>query len=935
MKIGLLSCAAWAASIPLATLSNQAAAQSAPTSPESESQPSAAPSPAPDKGEIVVTGIRGSLERAAEIKRDAVQVVDSIVAQDIGKLPDPTTAAALQRVPGVQVSVNRNNELGDVRVRGLPDVLTTVDGREIFTTTGRKLDLQALPAEALARVDVYKSQTPDLIEGGLAGSIDLRLNKPFSFNKPTVVLSARGNYGLRADKGDPQLGLLVTDRWHTGIGEIGALLNVTWSRSSYERDETILSGLRSSAATPLNTAGYLVPNILQNFPEQGRLWRTQANAAIGWRPSPSLEVYLDGLYTRMRDRGAHYGANVQPFTTNVTMTNVQASNNCFQSRVTAAGQNPTIQTDAAGNKTLQAYTLQNLCYLNSATFNNVVVNQTTQARDNLEQNKLVAGGFRFDRDGWKANVDISYQSSRADNALVIADIGQRLPSLTLTTNDDGIAGFGVPGNALLTTDNLYIRNSFQQNFSVTQGDLFAVKADGERELGGLLTAFKVGARYAARTADSQSVVLNTPFPKGNIGTATEATAVKVLATGLPADFLSIGSPAPSINGGVAFYVPDPDFLLSSAGQDALRTYVGLPTGRPAFQKTRQFNSREKTYSAYAELDYAIPVATGVVIDGVVGGRYVRTERTVTTFVASGTTFQPLSATTTDNDFLPTVTARLKLDNGIQARLGFSRSIRRPEFSDLNPAVTLSLSNNPFVQSGGSAGNPNLREQKSDSYDATLEYYFRGGYVAVAGYYRKITDRVISGAATETYNGIDYSVTRPRNLGKATLKGVEVSSQYFLDFLPGALSGVGLQGTFTLADSEIGGSDPLAGNPLQGVSKYNFTAGLLYEKFGISGRLVYTYRSKYFDSDQTGSISVRPITADQVSTVFVPTLLSYVRPAGRLDFNIGYDVTPAIRLDVGGTNILRNKTKDYLGRSYENFEGFYDETIYSVGVRIRL
>src|SRR3546814_4702956 len=82
--------------------------------------------------QIVVTGVRRSLERAADIKRESVQVVDAIVAQDIGKLPDPTTAAALQRVPGVQVSVNRNNELGDVRVRGLPDVLTTVNGRSLF-----------------------------------------------------------------------------------------------------------------------------------------------------------------------------------------------------------------------------------------------------------------------------------------------------------------------------------------------------------------------------------------------------------------------------------------------------------------------------------------------------------------------------------------------------------------------------------------------------------------------------------------------------------------------------------------------------------------------------------------------------------------------------------------------------------------------------------
>jgi iron complex outermembrane receptor protein len=890
--------------------------------------------------EIVVTGVRDSLERAAEVKRDAVQVVDSIVAQDIGKLPDPTTAAALQRVPGIQVSVSRTNELGDVRVRGLPDVLTTVDGREVFTTTGRRLDLQDVPAEALGRIDVFKSQTPDLVEGGLAGVIDLRLNKPLSFRKPTIVLTARGNYGLRSEKFSPQFGALATNRWDTGIGEIGVLVNGTWSRNDYQRDQTILSGLRSTAATPLNTAGYLIPNILQNFPEEGRIDRTQANAAIQWQASPSLELYVDGLYTRSHDRGAHYGANVQPFTTNVTLTNVQASSNCFQARATAAGQNPTIQTDSAGNRTLQAFTVQNLCYLNSATLNNVVVNQTTQARDIVQQNKLIAGGLRFDQAGWKANLDLSYQTSRSDRTLIIADIGQRLPSLTLRPNVDGIAEFEVPGNALLSIDDLYMRNSFQQQFGLTEGDLFAVKADTEKSFDGILSRVRFGARYARRAADSYQTNLNTALPGGNIGTATEATAVRVQATGLlPLGFLSIGSPAPSINGGTAFYVPDPEFLLSDDGQDALRTYVRLPTGRPGFQKERQFNAREETIAAYGELGYAIPFGDNAVIDGILGGRYVRTNRTITTFSVTGSganaVYTPVTADATNEDFLPTATARLKLDNGLQARLGYTRSIRRPEFGDLNPVRTLSLSNNPFVQSSGSAGNPDLKEQKSDSYDATLEYYFRGGYVAVAGYYRKIKDRVINGAATETVNGVDYSVTRPRNLGEASLKGVEVSGQYFLDFLPGALSGLGLQGAFTLADSEIGGDDPLAGNPLQGVSKYNYTAGLLYEKHGISGRLVYTWRSKYFDSDQTGSISVRPIDAGQINTIFVPTLLSYVRPAGRLDFNIGYDLNDAIRIDFGGTNVLRNKTRDYLGQSFATFEGFYDETTYSLGLRVRL
>jgi TonB-dependent receptor len=930
IKLAGLVCAASVMALSVAATAN---AQTAPAAPDATAAP--APEQEAQNPEIVVTGIRQSLTRAAEIKQNAVQVVDSIVAQDIGKLPDPTTAAALSRVPGIQVSNNRNNELGDVRVRGLPDVLTTINGREVFTTTGRKFDLQDLPAEALARIDVYKSQSPDLIEGGLAGVIDMQLNRPFNFNKPTAVISARGNYGKRVDKFSPQFGALVTDRWDTGIGEIGALINATVARNNYERDQTTMSGIRSALATPLNTAGLLVPNIMQNFPEEGHLDRAQVNGSIQWQASPELQVYFDGLYTWTHDRGAHYGANLQPFTTNVTLSDVKLSNNCFDARATAAGQNPTIQTDKAGVKTLQANTVQHLCYLESATFNNLVSNQTTQARDIAQNSMSFAGGLKYEADGLKANLDVSYQTSRNDRTLIIMDIGQRLPSLTLTPNVDGIAEFTVPGNALTSKTNLSMRNSFQQQFGLTEGYLFAMKTDAEQELGGILSSVRFGARYAERSANSYQTNLNTAVPGGNIGTATEAKAVLVSASGMPDNFLALGSPAPSINGGTAFYVPNPDLLLSDSGQDALRRYVGLPTGRPGFQKERQFNASEQTFAGYADVNYKIPLGGSAVIDGLIGARLTRTDRTITTFVLNGTTYTPLAARTSDTDFLPTVTARLKLDGGFQARLGYAKTIRRPEFGDLNPSVTLAQSNNSFVQSTGSAGNPNLREQKSNSYDATLEYYFKGGYLAVAGYYRKIKDRVINGAAAETYGTETYNVTRPRNLGDADLKGVEVSGQYFFDFLPGALAGFGLQGAFTLADSEIKGNDPLAGNPLQGVSKYNYTAGLLYEKFGISGRLVYTYRSKYFDSDQTGSISVRPIAAADVTKVFVPTLLGYVRPAGRLDFSIGYDVTSAIRFDIGGTNVLRSKTRSYLGQSFETFDGFFDETVYSAGVRVRL
>src|SRR3546814_19652929 len=94
-----------------------------------------------------------------------------------------------------------------------------------------------------------------------------------------------------------------------------------------------------------------------------------------------------------------------------------------------------------------------------------------------------------------------------------------------------------------------------------------------------------------------------------------------------------------------------------------------------------------------------------------------------------------------------------------------------------------------------------------------------------------------------------------------------------------------------------GYEPLAGRPLFGWSKYNYPAGLLYDKKGLSGRLIWTFRSKYINGDNTGGVAVRPYDESRpIDDPYLPVFLSYVRPAGRLDFSIGYDVTDALRLE---------------------------------------
>jgi iron complex outermembrane receptor protein len=861
--------------------------------------------------EIVVTGIRASLARAAEIKRNAPQIVDSIVAQDIGKFPDPTTAAALQRVPGVQVTVGGNNEIVSPLVRGLSDILTTLDGREIFTAEGRGFAFQDLPAEAIARVDVFKSNTANLIEGGVAGTIDLRLNKAFNYTKPTVALSGKLNYPSNAEKVGPQVSFLATDRWDTGVGEIGALINVSWYDMPYNRPSNYVADRRSGNVGPAGANGLLLPISTGGLNEYGRYQRPQANGSLQWQATPNLEVYVDGLYSAYRSKfsTAFYEYRLGTAT---SVTGVTPTDDCFTANVAPDGFNPNDTTDPAG------VTQQRLCSFSSATFNNPEAFTSTQAHNNRTDTWLAAGGLKYDRERLKANLDVSYERSIVNNENFIVDIGKRVPQVTVgLANGDKTASVTAPGNPMIDAAGYTFINALFQDYVRSSGGLLAIKGDVSYDFDSVLKTIELGGRYADRTALFEQVQLGVSPPGGSFVTPITATTLPLVrAPGIP-----------QINDGAPFLIPSRDYLLSDKGQAALRSFFKAPNGQPAFDPTRRFDVTEKSYAGYAQAGYEIPFGDGPVkLDGKLGVRYSRTERDITgTGVVSGAPVTT-TASKTDTDWLPNASARLQLGGGLQFRATYAKTLARPGFGSLNPGLNYIVSTNPNIRNGGSGGNPDLKPQKSDSFDATAEYYWKDGYFAIAGYYRDISNRVINGVTAEAIDGIVYNISRPRNVGSAKLKGIEVSGQTFFSFLPGELAGLGAFGNFTLADSKVGGGDPLAGYSLQGVSKYNYNVGLLYDRSGISARLVYTYRSKYFDEDRSGTGDVRPVGS--------PAWLNYVRPNGRLDFSVGYDVNENVTLTVEGSNILRSRYRSYINNGYLWRDTRTDDSLYAVSVRTR-
>ena len=213
------------------------------------------PSAPSERDQIVITGIKQSLKSAQNQKRASDTVVDVITAQDIGALPDRSVTEALQRVPGV--SINRfagssdpdhfSAEGSGVVVRGLTYVRSEFNGRDTFSTGvyGQAINFQDVPAELLGSVEVYKETTADRIEGGLSGTINMNLRLPFDNKGLHIGYDLEATYGDFAKKWTPVGSLLVSDNWDTGIGRIGLLGAISYSRLKSRADGVQVSNFQT------------------------------------------------------------------------------------------------------------------------------------------------------------------------------------------------------------------------------------------------------------------------------------------------------------------------------------------------------------------------------------------------------------------------------------------------------------------------------------------------------------------------------------------------------------------------------------------------------------------------------------------------------------------------------------------------------------------
>jgi TonB-dependent receptor len=875
----------------------------------------AAPSstPANTVEEIVVTGVRASVENALEQKQNAMQMVDAIVAEDIGKLPDNSVSEAVQRIPGVQIARARG-DANLVLIRGLPDLVTTINGRQIFSargatpadpTAGRSVSLADIPADLLKQVQVFKTQTPDQFSGGLVGTINVDLRRPFDFDGFEVAGAARGIYSDETDEIDPIASGLISNRWNTDAGEFGAMISASYQGKNYLEANTFdgtydLVDNPTGVATPGNPADDVYrPFVIGSIYTVGETVRQSSNFSLQWRPNDNATFYLDGFYAKYDE---DYALNFW---------------------IPLPGISVTSYTLKPGTNVAQTWNSSDIFTLTS--------NQAF-ARES-ETYQVAIGGEIKVTDDLSVTSDLAYTKSKASNRDAILDTAFIAPRLIVdfsqggasnayVTNADG-SPFDVTDSSHYFLNQLFDQHDDQQGDDVTFTTNLKYTLDGS-----FFKGISAGVQIGTRTAENRAANgAGIPIPAGPPVFVDDVEGI----TGIPG--IQDVSPDGILSGDrdlatTRWFIPNREWLLGNTPE--LREIFGVSPETPPNDPTKFFGDTEDTYAAFVSTNFEFD-AGSVPIDGVIGGRFVKIDSELGYFESATATSQSTFKASNDQ-FLPGLNVRAQFTDSLQLRLAASETFNRPAFASLNPSTNLRQSNGPTLPGQGDGGNPNLEDPQAKNVDLSLEWYFgQGSAVSGAVFHRDIDGYIQSFNAPEVYNGVTYQVTRPRNTD-AKLKGAEFSYTQFYEGLPGWLSGFGTQLNYTYVDATAQIPDLLTSpvqfyeGPVTNVSKNAYNIILIYEKFGLSSRLAYNWRDEYIESyNQSGAQPPKAVV---------------VKDAAQLDFSLGYKVNDKVTVQFDATNLLDEVVINYFGGRSAQDAYLYprdvrsNDTTYSLGVRFR-
>ncbi len=883
--------------------------------------------------EIVVTGIRSSLNKALDIKRDSTQIVDTIVAEDIGKFPDNNVVEALQRVTGVQTTGRGAGEVSTVSIRGLTDVHTTVNGRDVFTGAGRAVALQDIPASLLAGVTVYKTRSAEQVERGIAGSIDIQTHRPFNFDGSKIVVAGRAIYADQADNVDPNLSALLSNRWDLGdAGEFGALINVSYAETNY-RDDTITAGavfpffnenphyeyapyeripnnhsddspiwqagleqgLPYAAGSTLNVGGTDVEYLMMRDAIFGTAFtgereRPAASVSLQWAPNDSLEFVGEAFYTGYRNSSQNamwfsntfenQNGNIDiPIIyegTNVVKEHQGKRNGGFQSGDYSYG-----ETDS-------------FLYALGATWeptDSLTINSELIYQDSEFTTDFFA--MRFDRTSYGLDVDYNDRDG--------------VPSLVLWDNPE-TAGIDESDMAAVANWNA---GTIYDNGGGNSGDASTFTVDADWQLDNrFISAIKVGGRYEIRTAQEFSRT-----QEGAGGQSLQALIDELADAGAGDGSGLVFTVEDYFDGRAnifdSYITADGSYMLDNAA--AVRSAYGLE----AESVYKTFDIEETAAAAYVTADFSL----GDRVSGELGARYVSYEQDMQFWTET----EDGEGIGEASDVLPSLVVNWDITDDLVGRLAYTQTLRMPNFNDLN---ALQYWTPPLTDGAtygtGTGGNPDLEPTESTNYDLSLEWYFaEGSSLYGALFKREIEGLVVPGRTIVMRPDEDnpdemvpYILSAPVNAADGELSGAEIGLVYFPNNLPEALDGLGVQASYTMLDSsqmtpqfntENGSITGYVESKMSGVSDSSYSVVLAYDREVFDVRLSYVWREAFYTGNE--------------AAIFANPIQFWSRPEQSLDFQFSYDVTDSLAVSFDATNLLDDVYQSYYGEGNQNLFNF--------------
>lgn len=741
---------------------------------------------------VVVTGRRAADRLAVDDKRFADNQVDSIRADDVGRLPDQNVAEAVRRLPGVSVS-NDQGEGRYLTVRGVsPDLLNvTLNGQTAPAPEpdGRQVKLDDIPSALIGSVTLVKTLTPDLDANAIAGQVNIETLS--AFDRGRSFATGRAAYGYYDQNGENPYefdatvgGLFGADK------QFGAVFAINHS------DRKIGSQQFAGSEDWMDINGQDVPEEFAIRHYQPHRIRQGAVANLDWRPNDGTKLFLRLLHSVYKDDEVrqHFGFSMPDDEDDYTAQ---------------SGSTGTFTGGGRGERRVRM-----------------------RREDTSTSSASLGGEFRFGEFNERIlNVETTFSQARKRDP--------RRDEWTFRTGSNLGGSYDLSGDPYRITPEAAAYDpanfrGYQVRYGSRQAneDLFQARIDYrfpiDEESG---SWFKLGAKFIDREKDNDED--RATWRQSGAGTLTLAQALA-------------GPYGPAFSGDA--YGPGADHALADAyfnanpGHFSYRAADSLSDSLAA-----DYRITERVGAAYAMAH--LRFGDAAVIPG------VRVERTSSSFAAKAVTADSTLDQDFDSfgsksytDWFPGVNFRYDIGDNVSIRAAVTRAIGRPNYEDTAPYV--------IVQDTGggrysvSMGNPDLDPLRSTNLDLSVEYYLGNrGILSAAVFHKKISDPIFltrESIQNGTFAGRllpDADVTRPINATDASVSGIEFNAQLELSFLPAPWDGLSTGASLTFVESEANGVPGRPdGVPLATQSDRVASANLSYEKGGFAARVAYSYRS---------------------------------------------------------------------------------------------